>query len=137
MRKLSKNILIVDDDLVILEDYSLFLEENFKDYNFYKCSRAEDCLKLIKEVKFDIAILDIFLDSETSGEDIAYQLIVEQPKSRIIFITANVTDNSKMFPRSTFLTKPIRMQELKEVVEETIDLGNIDICFIKTEYSKN
>ncbi|WP_418264118.1 response regulator [Flavobacterium faecale] len=56
---MQKEVLIVDDHLVVRTGVSIILEERFNSLNIFTSENYENTIKLLKERKIDLIILDI------------------------------------------------------------------------------
>jgi DNA-binding NarL/FixJ family response regulator len=56
---LGKNILLVDDHLVVRKGVELILREDFSDANIYSTEDYEEAIEVIKVAKIDLILLDI------------------------------------------------------------------------------
>ena len=59
---MSMNILVVDDEKEIADVIELYLQND--QYNVYKFYTGQDALDCIKNMKIDLAILDIMLPQD-------------------------------------------------------------------------
>jgi DNA-binding NtrC family response regulator len=79
------HILIVEDNPDHRELLADILKEN------YKVSHAdskEECLKIIKEKKYDVVILDYYLKNQFSGLEILKEITNNYPHIPVIMVTA-------------------------------------------------
>lgn len=120
MKKAHKEkprLLIVDDEKEICE----FIGEIFKDKAIltYYASSGRKALKILKEVKPQIALIDLYLSRGMNGLEVAGALKDIVPQCVPIIITWDV---SKLYEknqrRSTFyyLSKPFTVKKLEKVV---------------------
>ncbi len=111
-------ILVVEDDpLIALDIEMMVLELGYKHLGTFK--NGDTALKAIKETKPDLIILDINIDGQIDGIQIAEHLASRSIP--LIFITASI-DNSqyerakKTMP-AAYLIKPFQMLALQSAVE--------------------
>lgn len=85
---MSMNILVVDDEKEIADVIELYLQND--QYNVYKFYTGQDALDCIKNMKIDLAILDIMLpgcgwfsDFETDSREIYISGYHADSKNRI------------------------------------------------------
>ncbi len=86
-----KNILIVEDELLIAMD----LKEILENYGFNVCNiaiTAEEAVDSLGKNSPDIILLDVFLKGKTNGMQLA-ELIKKEFRIPFYFVTAN-TDKS-------------------------------------------
>jgi CheY-like chemotaxis protein len=131
---MAKKILIVDDDQDQVNSLSHVLKS--KGYEIAEAYNGSQCLKKLSEEKPDLIILDIMMDTDTEGFEVANQIRSSRPTSRykeyrdipIIMLTAiNQVTNSRFsldmeesfLPGvQDFLTKPVNFEELLKVVQK-------------------
>ena len=105
------NILVVDDEKEIADVIELYLQND--QYNVYKFYTGQDALDCIKNMKIDLAILDIMLP-DVDGFQILKQ-IREKYTFPVIMLTAKVEDGDKIMGLSVaddYITKPFGVMEL-------------------------
>jgi two-component system response regulator LytT len=110
---------VVEDERMMAEFIVTTLEN--LDYNPTKpASTFEAAIKMIEEEKPDIILLDIFLDSEKDGIDVA-EVINKEYKLPFIFLTANATketlERAKKVSPPAFLVKPFTNNDLYCAIE--------------------
>lgn len=110
--KMGMNVLVVDDEREIADLIELYLSnENFTVYKFYTGGEA---LQAIKEVEFDLAILDVMLP-DVDGFSIC-KTIREKYHFPIIMVTAKEEEIDKItgltLGADDYVTKPFRPLEL-------------------------
>jgi CheY-like chemotaxis protein len=131
---MAKKILIVDDDQDQVNSLAHVLKS--KGYDVAEAYNGSQCLKKLAEEKPDLIILDIMMDSDTEGFEVANQIRSNRPTSKyrdyknipIIMLTAiNQVTNSRFsldmeesfLPGvEDFLTKPVNFDELLKVVQK-------------------
>jgi two-component system, LytTR family, response regulator len=112
-------VLVVEDELVIALNITNYLEK--LGYKVVKCvSTFERAVKYLSEEKPDIAILDIKINGNKSGIDIA-TYITESIKIPFIFLTS-VSDprtfkQAKILNPSAYLLKPFSSDDLYTSIE--------------------
>ena len=140
------NILIVEDEVDLLEEYKTFLELNH--HNALLETEGESALKTYfakfdesSDVPpFDVVILDYQLPGK-NGMEIASEILVKCPKQRILFASAYVEDTLKESIKTLrqiveLLQKPFSLQTLLNVIEDTnaykeLEILNVDIRNLK------
>jgi DNA-binding response OmpR family regulator len=119
----QKTVLIIEDE----EDAAELFAEMMRVSGFrvFKTSKSKPAISMMTEEKPDLVLLDIMMP-EVSGLDILLQMRQDPNLSRIpvIVLTAKSmpTDikNGMEAGASTYLTKPVGFQELKDAVERTL-----------------
>jgi CheY-like chemotaxis protein len=130
-----QKILIIDDDPDIAELIKITLEAN--DYDVCHASSGDEGLKKIKELRPDLIILDVMMDSITEGFQVSYQLRDPDPDSEyrefsrtpIIMLTGVQQQMGMKFspekdgdylPVDAFLEKPVRVDSLLEHIRKLL-----------------
>lgn len=130
----SKNILIVEDDLLLAADIRNKLER----FGWHIVGIAKNyasALQLMKKKEVDLAVIDIELDGPEDGIVTATELL-KMKWIPIIYITGNTPFEVKRRMKETypyaFLEKPFRMHELSAQIELALNnfeeglMGNPD-----------
>ena len=109
---MSMNILVVDDEKEIADVIELYLQND--QYNVYKFYTGQDALDCIKNMKIDLAILDIMLP-DVDGFQILKQ-IREKYTFPVIMLTAKSSEYDTVVGLDSgaddYIPKPFRMMEL-------------------------
>ena len=117
---------IVEDELLIAENIKLTLDE-IGYQTSEPVSNYDDALKMIKEQKPDLVLLDINLGGEKDGIDIAQQ-INEDYHLPFIFLTANsdktTVGRAKEVKPYAYLVKPFTQEELFTSIEIAVNNFN-------------
>jgi CheY-like chemotaxis protein len=129
---MSKKILLVDDDIDTCASISKVLST--KGYEVTEAYSGAEALKKVLAVKPDCIILDIMMEKDTAGFEVANMLRSERPGSKykevknvpIIVLTAinqvtnsrfSLDDKESFLPGiNDFLTKPVNFDLLLEKV---------------------
>ncbi|UCF90842.1 MAG: response regulator [Desulfobacterales bacterium] len=128
-------ILVVDDDPDVVELIRITLEAN--DYQVIGAENGTEGLRLIKEIRPDLIILDVMMDTITEGFQVSYQLRSPDPQSEyrefsripIIMLTGisqkmhmkfSPQKDGDYLPVDEFLEKPIRLEALLDKVKQLI-----------------
>jgi len=129
----TKKILLVDDDPDLRLALRLPLES--AGYTIAEAENPSSAKTAIAEVKPDLIILDVMMDTATAGFQFALELHNAEPKSElyefrttpIIMLTAIHTTTPLRFapdadylPVETFLEKPVEPEVLLSKVRELI-----------------
>jgi len=125
----NERILIIDDDDDLVLAMRLPLEA--AGYKVARAANFEEGLKKVKEVKPDLIILDVMMDSTTAGFQVSLTLRSPDPKSEyaeyskipILMLTAihqttpmRFGPDQEYLPVDAFLEKPIEPSKLLEQV---------------------
>lgn len=117
----EKKVLIIDDDIDIINTYSVILKNN----NFKVCSaqNTDDGFKLINKHKPDLIVLDIMMEQPDSGflflnemkeKNLNIPVILS---SSIAKATANILDVSQLNIK-TILQKPVDLDDLIDKIKK-------------------
>ena len=127
----NEKILIIDDDDDLVLAMRLPLEA--AGYKVSRAASGEEGLKKVKEVKPDLIILDVMMDSTTAGFQVSLTLRSPDPKSEyaayskipILMLTAihqttpmRFGPDQEYLPVDAFLEKPIEPAKLLEQVRK-------------------
>lgn len=108
---MSKILLVEDNDTIILGLKYLFDEEKFE---YDVAMTKKDAILKLKENKYDIAILDVFLPDGDGFEICKY--IKENTKTPVIFLTARDEEKDVVLGfdlgADDYIIKPFRNREL-------------------------
>ncbi len=115
------SILILDDDVDILTLFRMILEK--KGYNVVTVSSGREAIKMVKEKKFQVALLDIVLP-DIRGDTVAKKIKKIDEGITIIFITGytKFKDCIKALDIGIheILLKPISNDELLSTIESAL-----------------
>lgn len=129
-------ILLVDDDRDLTESLSQVLR--VKGYEVEVAHSGQEGLKKLLEVKPDLLILDVMMETDTAGFEAVYKIRSERPDSKyrefknipIIILTAidqvtnsrfSLDQEESFLPgRNEFLTKPVDPDELLEKINQNL-----------------
>lgn len=128
-------ILLVDDDPDVGELVRITVEAN--GYQFYRAANGPEGLKMVKEIRPDLIILDVMMDTITEGFQVSYQLRSNDPKSEyrefsqipIIMMTGisqkmhmkfSPDQDGDYLPVDDFIEKPVRVDPLLEKIRKLL-----------------
>ncbi len=121
MRMKKRSILLVDDDDDILFHYKNILSKN--DFNVDCVSYGEQAITLMKEKKYDMAILDIMIP-DMRGDKLALELRHIDQNIVFIFITGfsymDYCINALEIGIADILIKPITTNELIDSINRNL-----------------
>ena len=127
----NEKILIIDDDDDIV--FSMRLPLEAAGYKVFRASSGAECLQKVKQIKPDLILLDVMMDSTTEGFQVSLTLRSPDPASEyaayknvpIVMITAIHTTTPLRFgpdkdylPVDAFIEKPIEPDVLLAKVRE-------------------
>ena len=140
------NILIVEDEVDLLDEYKIFLESH--GHKVTSLDNGESALKTYfskyqpetDSLPFDVLVLDYQLPGK-NGMQIAQEILEKCPRQRILFASAYVEDTLKESIKNLkqiidLLQKPFRLQEMLDIIEDTstyeeLEKLNVDIKNLK------
>jgi len=109
----NNRILVVEDEDHIRENLKLNLE--IEGYEVVTASDGAKAVKLSREQRFDLVILDVMLP-EMDGFDVCEQIRLEDRETSILFLTAKDASPDKIKGLRTggddYMTKPFNLEEL-------------------------
>ena len=128
-------ILIIDDDADAVDLIRIALEAN--NYDVFSAANGTEGLKLVKEIRPDLIILDVMMDTATEGFQVSYQLRSNDPKSEyrdfsrtpIIMMTGvsqqmhmkfSPKQDGDFLPVDEFLEKPVRIDPLLDKIKKLL-----------------
>lgn len=124
----KKKILLVDDDPDLILAFEAILIS--RGYNVATALSKNEGLDKQKSFQPDLAILDVMMDDEHDGFDLARQLKQEIPELPVIMLTgiSEVTGinfraaaaDPEWLPADEYLDKPVDPDELVNVIEELL-----------------
>ena len=128
-------ILVIDDDPDIVEVLKITLEAN--SYQVFSANNGTEGLAKVKEIKPDLIILDVMMDTITEGFQVSYQLRNPDPRSEYaeyakvpVLMLTGVGEKMRMkfspetdaeyLPVDAFIEKPIQTPMLLEKVRKLL-----------------
>lgn len=114
-------ILIVDDDISLLNILDKYLTSN--GYNVIIISRPIDVIEIIRVKCIDLVLLDINMP-EVDGFELFYKIKEKSPSTKVFFLTANSSMDSKMkafdMGADDYIIKPFEIKELEARIRNII-----------------
>lgn len=112
---MKQHILVVEDNAIIAQDIVEILQEiGFK--NIYKTHNKQEAEKLLKNIQFDLALIDINLQNALDGIDLAkkFDSIYQTPYLYLTSYSDDLTINKvKETKPHGFVLKPFSKETLK------------------------
>lgn len=126
-------ILVIDDDPDVVELMRIALEAN--GYEVHSASNGTEGLRAVREIRPDLIILDVMMDTTTEGFQVSYRLRSRDPDSAyrefsavpIIMLTGisqkmqmkfSIQQDGDYLPVDEFLEKPIQLDALLESIRK-------------------
>ncbi len=116
---MTKNILVIDDDLDVLDWLNLFLRQNENDFKVFTASNGNQGLKIYRNHAIDLIITDVLMPDK-DGFDLIFDLKKEDAKTPIILITGDKGFNAitpQTLGISAMLHKPFNEEMLLKEIE--------------------
>ena len=120
-------ILVVDDEPDFVETTRIVLEQ--AGYAVVSAASGDECLKVVREEKPDLIVLDVIMSSILDGLNVSQQL-QEDPEHKdipIVMVTSIAnTDYAELFPTDeyvhidAFMTKPVQPDQLLSQVKRLL-----------------
>ncbi len=126
---MAKKILIIDDDNDFIEAIKRLLES--KGYKVLTASNGNDGFNVAKRESPNLILLDVMMDTDTEGFDVARRLYKEEVTSKVpvILVTGirremnlsfGFEPDEELLPVRKVLEKPLKPDVLLKVVAENI-----------------
>jgi DNA-binding response OmpR family regulator len=119
-----KKIVVIDDDPVILDIVNVNFSK--RGYQVVTVMSGKEALKIIRDIKPDIIILDVIMP-DIDGWEVLKILkdAYTDFTSKIIMLTAKSSDRDKMIGRSilkadAYITKPFTITDLLTIVKNLL-----------------
>ena len=123
--KISKKILVVDDEPAIRELLSSFLE--IMDYEVESALNGKDAIEIIEKNNFSIIISDVKMP-DINGIDLLKKVKEFNKKIEVILITGfpNNEDREQALKLGAYayIPKPFKLQIIANILEEIFKKGN-------------
>ncbi|MDM7996937.1 MAG: response regulator [Acidobacteriota bacterium] len=127
----ERNILVVDDDKDLTNSIKAFMEA--RNYRVRMAHNGTDGMKEIEKDRPDLIVLDIMMDTDAEGFNLAFKLKESEAYREIpIIILSGFTDHlgakSKSFeftlgrdwPASEYIKKPASLTDIEEAVNRLL-----------------
>lgn len=118
---MSRSLLIVDDDPLVLETLQDILAE--EGYDIHAVGRGLDALDVAQQINFDAALVDIRLP-DLDGLTVLGRLLQVDARLPVILLTGQATVDSTIHALNegafAYLTKPYHMDELKSTLRRAV-----------------
>jgi len=122
-------ILVVDDDKDMRDSIVEILSAD--DFELIAAENGESALELIKEISFDLVVLDLLMPG-ISGMEVLPLIKRESPSTQVIMVTAFSTiDNAVEAMRKgadDYITKPFKINELRMTVRKCQEQAKFKSC---------
>jgi len=128
---MKKKILIVDDDIDYIFQMKMKIEQ--MGFDTITAESQKEAEKIIEEVKPDLCILDLMMETDDSGFILSYKIRRKYPDVPIIIATAVTSEtgmtfdvladeNQRWINADLFLDKGIRVDQLQREIKKLLKL---------------
>lgn len=122
---MKKKILLVDDEVVLTRMIKLNLERTGH-YDVFTVNEGPKALAAVRKFQPDMIFMDVMMP-DMSGDEVIAEIREDEKLASIpyVFMTAIVTKDEteamgNMIGGNEFLAKPVKTEELIEVIERTL-----------------
>jgi DNA-binding NtrC family response regulator len=119
----NPNILVVDDEGDFLETLMNRLRK--RNIGTIGCASGEEAVRLAKEHKFDVVILDIKMPGGMDGIETLREIKRIQPATEVILLTGHASLETSVEGMRQgaydYLLKPIRLEDLLEKLVQALE----------------
>lgn len=126
MEKKKYRILIAEDDMDLLEQMTMFLEN--EGYEIISADNEKDAATIIRNQDFDIALLDLMLENSDSGFILSHKVKKKNPDIPVIIITAVTEEtgfcfdtqsqaNRQWIKADALINKDVRLEQVKREIK--------------------
>ena len=116
------DLLFIEDEVQVLENYRPFLQSYFK--NVYEATNIKDAYKIYNERKPDVIISDIHLENG-NGLDFIKRIRQNDLSTKVIIISAYKREqylfDAIELNLTKYLVKPIKGKELKSLIKNVVN----------------
>lgn len=127
----KRTILVVDDDKDLSRSVSAYLQA--RGYDVVIAGNGTEAQKRLDERLPDLIVLDVMMDYDAEGLNLAYKLNTEEPTRRIpiVILSGFMKELDKKFdkfsfiqgrdwPAAKFFDKPVKLAELASSIENLL-----------------
>ncbi len=133
----SKNVLVVDDEQMIREAITSYLEK--QGYHVFWAEEGREALQIFEEEKISFVILDLMLP-DLSGEEIC-ATIRKQSRVPIIMLTAKTMESDMLngfdLGADDYITKPFSLKNLYARMQAVLRRSSKDLRPLAEKFSWN
>jgi len=126
---MAHNILLIDDDPDFRQRAKQSLQE--AGYNVTEAEGENQASEVVRNKKFDIAVVDLSLENSDSGFSLSYHFKKDYPNMPIVLLSSSVSEFGIEFSLESaserswikadaLLNKPIRAEQLLQTVRRLL-----------------
>lgn len=130
------NILFLEDDLIIRNNYSNYLKKYFR--NVFETSNAIDALKIFKSEKIDFILADVEMEGINGIEFIKE---IRKKNENVLVVIMSAYDNKEYLMEAIrlnlfdYLIKPVSRNSFQNTILKALEkLKNKDRVFLKNDF---
>lgn len=130
------NILFLEDDLIIRNNYSNYLKKYFR--NVFETSNAIDALKIFKSEKIDFILADVEMEGINGIEFIKE---IRKKDENVLVVIMSAYDNKEYLMEAIrlnlfdYLIKPVSRNSFQNTILKALEkLKNKDRIFLKNDF---
>jgi CheY-like chemotaxis protein len=126
---MPQNVLLIDDDPDFRQRAKQFLQD--AGYNVTEAEGENHAYEIVRNKKFDIAVVDLILENGDSGFSLSYHFKKDYPNMPIVLLSSSVHDFGIAFSLESaaerswikadvLLNKPVRSEQLLHAVRQLL-----------------
>jgi len=116
--KKNNKILIVEDQKIIAKVFSILIQKKGSDVTI--SSNSDDAILKTKELNPILILMDVQLNDNLPGSDIARRLRSDGFTNKIVFTTGNLLENTTQqisdIDNCAILIKPVEFSEIEKLL---------------------
>ncbi len=132
MEEIKKKVLLVDDDVDLLYQNSVFLKQN--GFDVITAENQQQAESLLKTIRPDIVVTDLMMEQLDAGFTLAHHIKNIYQNIPIIIVTGVAQETGMRFFTGTeeekswikadsVLSKPIRFEQLLQEIKKLLEIG--------------
>jgi len=124
MKRQERRLLVVDDEVEVCNFVRMFFEQ--RGFKVFEAYSGDEALKVAKENKPQIILLDVIMKSQNEGFEVLPKLRQALPDAKILLVTGVEDEESmakgKSLGAEDYITKPLELKYLEETVLKKIEI---------------
>ena len=119
-----KKMLVIEDEAGVIDPFENYVQDEMRDYLFFKASTGEEGLRIIDREHPDLLILDMKLDPFMDGLQVLRQVRNVLSRMAVIVLTGFVDPTMETEARKigvdAYMEKPVDLEELRKTIDEVM-----------------
>ncbi len=115
---LSKNILLVEDEALMLEMTAIALME--AGFQVVQARTGDEALRMLGSAPIDLVLADVRMPGSIDGLALAHRVRSDWPHLKIVLMSGYLPDMSGAAVADAFLAKPFPMSAVTDCVERVL-----------------